>query len=362
MQKGHGGLEDYRMENNEVKPKTKRTSTIKISLNEISEATKKSMKTRTITSIVLAIIAVPALFLGGWYFLALVFFVSIIAVFEIMRGTKISKRYWYVYFLTIISTLALTFWIFIKNNVSANIAANHPWWDVSKWVVENGFESIQVSSFLLATILIGLFVLIVFDPHISFSVAAYLFLLVLFAGFGFQAFLFLRLYPQYIADIPETTYNPTIITSAFLICYVILGTTMNDIGAYFVGVLFGKNKMVPRISPNKTWEGFFGGVLFSVLLSFLFAMIVAWAGHPVLPFLSHKEWYYLLLLSAIMPLAANIGDLFFSATKRHLEVKDYGSIIVGHGGILDRIDSLLMVSMVTAMLIILINNGWSILV
>ena len=350
------------METNEIKPKTKRTSTIKISLNEISEATKKSMKTRTITSIILAVIAVPALLLGGWYFLALVFFVSIIAVLEIMRGTKISKRYWCVYILAIVSTVALIFWIFIKNNIMANIKAGYSWWDISKWVVENGFESIQVSSFLLATILIGLFILIVFDPHLGFDIAAYLFLLVLFAGFGFQAFLFLRLYPQYIADRPDITFNTNIITSAFLIIYVILGTTMNDIGAYFIGVLFGKNKMVPRISPNKTWEGFAGGVFFSIVVSFLFALIVSWIGYPVLPFLSHKEWYYLLLISILMPLAANIGDLFFSATKRHLAIKDYGSILVGHGGILDRVDSLLMVSIVTAMLIILINNGWSILV
>jgi len=81
------------METNEIKPKTKRTSTIKISLNEISEATKKSMgRPAQLLRLFLGVIAVPALLLGGWYFLALVFFVSIIAVLEIMRGTKISKR------------------------------------------------------------------------------------------------------------------------------------------------------------------------------------------------------------------------------------------------------------------------------
>lgn len=337
------------------------SSTLKISLNEISTATKKSMFLRVVTSIVLAIIVIPALFLGGWYFLALVFVASILAVFEIMRGTKISKRYWYIYLLTIMSALALTFWIFIKNNIAMNVSNGHAFWDVSKWVVENGFDSIQVSSFLLATILIGLFVLLVWDKHFNFDIAAYLFLLILFAGFGFQAFLFLRLYPQFIANVPLADFSPNIVTSSFLIVYVILGTIMNDIGAYFIGVLFGKNKMIPRISPNKTWEGFVGGVFFSILISFFFAMIVSWSGHPVLPFLSHHEWYYLLLLSFVMPFAANIGDLFFSATKRHLNMKDYGFILVGHGGILDRIDSLLLVSVVTAMLVILINNGWSLL-
>ncbi|MFA5660371.1 MAG: phosphatidate cytidylyltransferase [Bacilli bacterium] len=344
--------------------KKRSTSTLKISLNEISQATKKSMLLRIMTSIVLAIIVIPAVFMGGWYFLALVFVASIIAVYEITHGTKISRKYWYIYFLTIFSALALTFWMFIKVNIAANVANGYPFYDVTKWVVENGFDAIRVSSFLLASILIGLFVLLVWDKQFNFDIAAYLFLLVLFAGFGFQAFLFLRLYPQYVSNNPilgRPAYDPTIFTSSFLLIFVIMGAVMNDIGAYFIGVLFGKNKMIPRISPNKTWEGFFGGVFFAMLSSFLFGMIVSWAGHPILPFLTHNEWYYILLLAFVMPFAAVIGDLFFSATKRYLKIKDYGFIIVGHGGILDRIDSLLLVSVVVAMLVILINNGWSLL-
>ncbi len=339
----------------------RRTSTLKISLNEISEATKQSMRVRIISSVVLAALAVPALLLGGWFFLGLIFVALILAVFEIMRGTKISKRYFYIYVLVILATLAITFWIFIKNNIVANEAKGYPFWDITKWVVEDGFSSIQISSFLLATILISLFVLLVFDRHFNFNIAAYLFLLVLFAGFGFQSFLFIRLYPQYVAGDPLNNFAPTPITSSFLLIFVILGTIMNDIGAYFIGVLFGKTKMIPHISPNKTWEGFVGGVIFSMFISVLYALIVSWLGYPILPFLTHQEWYYILLLAAIMPLAANIGDLFFSATKRHLNIKDYGFVIVGHGGILDRIDSLLLVSMTTALLIILINNGWSLL-
>lgn len=346
-------MEDY-------KPK-RRTSTLKISLNEISEATKKSMVARVITSVVLALIAVPALLLGGWYFLGLVFIGSIVAVYEIMRGAKIKRRYWYIYFLALLATLSLTFWMFLKTNIVANSAHGYPWWDITKWVVEEGFSSLQVSSFLLATILLGLFVLLVFDKHFNFEIASYLFLLILFAGFGFQAILFLRLYPEYVANDPLVSFTPNLITSSFLLIFVILGTIMNDIGAYFVGVLFGKNKMIPRISPNKTWEGFVGGVVISIFVSISFALIASWLGHPILPFLTHNEWYYLLLLAVIMPLAANIGDLFFSATKRHLHIKDYGFVLVGHGGVLDRVDSLLLVSVTTALLIILINNGWSLL-
>lgn len=341
----------------EYKPK-RRTSTLSISLNEISAATKKSMFLRIISAVVLAVIAVPALLLGGWYFIGLVFVGLIVAVYEILRGVKISRKHWYIYFLAFIATLALTFWIFIKNNVIANNLSGYPWWDITKWVVENGFPSIEVSSFLLATILVGIFVLLVFDKTFNFNIAAYLFLLILLAGFGFQAILFLRLYPQYVAN---STFTPTRITSSFLMVYIILGTIMNDTGAYFIGVLFGKTKMIPRISPNKTWEGFVGGIFFSVLFSFMFAMTVSWLGQPILPFLTHNEWYYILLVALVMPLAANIGDLFFSATKRHLEIKDFGYVIVGHGGVLDRLDSLLLVSVTTSLLIILINNGWNLL-
>lgn len=359
MQNGRAVLEDCKME--EERRTRRFTSTIKISLNEISEATKKSMKTRIITSVILAILVVPTLFLGGWYILGLILLVSIIAVFEIMRGARLVKRQWYIYLLALLSNLALTFWIFIKENINANLSKNYHPLDISKWVVEDGFASIEVSSFLLATILIGLFTLLVVDRRFRFDVGAYLFLLILFTGFGFQSFLFLRLFPQYIAN-SSSTYDPNLFTTSFLLIYVILGTIANDIGAYFIGVLFGKNKMIPRISPNKTWEGFVGGVVFSVLFSFLFAMIVSWLGYPILPVLDHNAWYNLLLVSFVIPLAANIGDLFFSATKRYLNMKDYGTALAGHGGVLDRIDSLLLVSVVTGLLVILINNGWDLLV
>lgn len=340
----------------------RRTSTLNISLNEISEATKKSMFVRIVSSIILAVMLVPALFLGGWYFIGLVFIASIIAVYEILRGVKIARKYWYIYFLAFIATLSLTFWIFVKNNIVANSGYGYAWWDITKWVVEEGFSSIEVSSFLLATILLSIFVLLVFDKNFNFNIAAYLFLLILLAGFGFQAILFLRLYPEFSANsVLYPSFKPTRVTSSFLMVFVILGTIMNDIGAYFIGVLFGKTKMIERISPNKTWEGFVGGLFFSVLFSFFFAMIVSWLKVPILPFLTHTEWYYILLLSLVMPLAATIGDLFFSATKRHLDIKDYGHVIVGHGGVLDRIDSLLLVSVTISLLIILINNGWNLL-
>ena len=345
---------------NDTEPKKKSTSTLKISLNEISKGTKKTMGTRVISGIILALIAIPALILGGWYFIAFVFITSLIAIFEIMHATKIKGDQWYVYVLVFLSIIGLTFWVFIKTNSVANVNNNYPFWDITKWVVESGFPSIQISSFLIPTMLLGLFIVVILDKKFRFDIAAYVFLLVLLTGFGFQSLIFIRQFPSFVASADELPL-PSMFTSSFLLIYIVLGTIMNDIGAYFIGVLFGKNKMIERISPNKTWEGFGGGVLFSFIISFAFAMIVSAVGHPILPFLSHHQWYYLLLISFVMPLAANVGDLFFSASKRQLSLKDYGNIIAGHGGVLDRVDSLLVVGITVSLLLTFINNGWSLL-
>ena len=116
---------------------------------------------------------------------------------------------------------------------------------------------------------------------------------------------------------------------------------VNDIGAYFIGVLFGRNKVNPRISPKKTWEGFFGGIVISFLISMGFALLVGYLGYPILPFLTPERWYWIVLLSLAMPIIGNLGDFTFSSIKRHYEIKDFGMLLKGHGGILDRLIALL---------------------
>ncbi len=107
---------------------------------------------------------------------------------------------------------------------------------------------------------------------------------------------------------------------------------INDTAAFLVGSLLGKHKLAPRISPKKTIEGFFGGILLcaaaAFLLNYLFApsSLIFWIGFAV-----------------VVSLLATLGDLFESVIKRTFNVKDAGKIIPGHGGVLDRIDSLLMV-------------------
>lgn len=103
----------------------------------------------------------------------------------------------------------------------------------------------------------------------------------------------------------------------------------NDTGAYLIGTWIGKHKLYPRISPKKSWEGFWGGIFFSLIVAFLF-------GHFYSQLFSYIEWMGLALTISIF---GTWGDLCESAIKRQLDIKDSGGMFPGHGGMLDRFDS-----------------------
>jgi phosphatidate cytidylyltransferase len=104
-----------------------------------------------------------------------------------------------------------------------------------------------------------------------------------------------------------------------------------DSGAYFIGKYFGKHKLAVKISPKKTVEGLLGGILFAFVTALIFALIAK------VPF---NKWLYWSGLVLITVLFSVLGDLFESMLKRRANVKDSGSLVPGHGGVLDRIDSL----------------------
>jgi phosphatidate cytidylyltransferase len=111
----------------------------------------------------------------------------------------------------------------------------------------------------------------------------------------------------------------------------ILVVVASDLGGYVLGVLFGKHPMAPRISPKKSWEGFAGSVLFCAV-----------AGAVALPLLLEAPWWQGLLLGLGLVCTAVLGDLCESMVKRDLGVKDMGNLLPGHGGLMDRLDSLLL--------------------
>lgn len=129
-------------------------------------------------------------------------------------------------------------------------------------------------------------------------------------------------------------YSPYILLTIFVLMW------LNDTGAYLVGCSIGRHKLIERVSPKKTWEGFFGGLIFSMAVSLLiFYFIKPFEG------MAHIDMSLIFWLSvgAIVSIIGTWGDLIESMIKRDLQIKDSGNLIPGHGGILDRIDSILFV-------------------
>jgi phosphatidate cytidylyltransferase len=121
-----------------------------------------------------------------------------------------------------------------------------------------------------------------------------------------------------------------------LVMLPVVVTWLNDSGAYFFGRRFGRAKLMPTVSPAKTWAGAYGGVLASVLTTWAFAALVL----PSWAHLTMGAWG-ILVVGVALSLAAQVGDLAESMFKREAGVKDSSSLIPGHGGVLDRVDSLL---------------------
>lgn len=134
---------------------------------------------------------------------------------------------------------------------------------------------------------------------------------------------------NFIICIPDMS-GAVVFTPLFVLALFVF-VWLNDTGAYLVGSAIGKHRLFERISPKKSWEGFWGGLFVALLSSQLFAY-----------YIPELSWYNWLGLSAVVVLFATWGDLIESLLKRTLAIKDSGHIIPGHGGMLDRFDSILM--------------------
>jgi phosphatidate cytidylyltransferase len=128
---------------------------------------------------------------------------------------------------------------------------------------------------------------------------------------------------------------------------VLFGTFGSDTAAFFIGKAFGKHKMAPQISPGKTWEGAVAGVFGAIILALLFTFSSPWQ----LPL----DYLEVVLLGAVISVFGQLGDLVESLLKRSFGVKDSGILMPGHGGILDRLDSVLFAGAVVYGYIVLIK-------
>jgi phosphatidate cytidylyltransferase len=162
-------------------------------------------------------------------------------------------------------------------------------------------------------------------------------------GFGL-----LVLIPAYIALLYLRRHDAHLLLIALLVAIIWAA----DVGAYFVGRRFGTTKLAPNVSPGKSWAGLFGGMVVALLVGLVGASI----GEPSDRLFSVVTWSVLVGIVAVTVLFSVLGDLFESLIKREVGVKDSSSLLPGHGGVMDRIDSLTAATPVFALSIYL--TGW----
>lgn len=250
------------------------------------------MKQRIITAIIGIMIVVPIIIYGNWPFILVAYALATIALYELTRMKQIEN--FSIYF--IISVILL--WLLMMP------------------------EQVEVFPFAISKldIIISLAVLLFISMVVSknkfnFNDASFMFTSTLYIGLAFHYLLVTRF---------------TGLNIFLFILFVIWAT---DSGAYFIGRKFGKRKLWPAISPNKTIGGAIGGVIFAIIVALIFDIVY--------PF--DRSIVFVALFAVIVSITGQMGDLVASAIKRNYGVKDYGNIFPGHGGVLDRLDSFLFV-------------------
>jgi phosphatidate cytidylyltransferase len=253
------------------------------------------MKTRIISAIIFGAIFIPLVIIGKLPFVLLVYVLATVALYELLKMRNIQL----VSIPGLISMLVL--WIFLLPRQLHNI-----------------FGPMQYTKveFALLAVLLLLTYTVVTKNRFTFDDVSFSIMATLYIGMGFFYFI----------EIRETAGLMFIFYSLFIVW-------ATDSGAYFIGRALGKNKLWPDISPNKTVEGFIGGIVCAVIVAVFFAMFSLEAVSTI----------RLLIVTVFLSVFGQVGDLVESALKRHYNVKDSGNIMPGHGGILDRFDSLLFV-------------------
>lgn len=240
------------------------------------------MKQRIITTFLILLVVVPPLLLGGVLLELLKLLIMVFGGYEIMHLSKHKKPTWLIVLL-IVGIVGI-------------------------YYIPSEFAFAAMAAYFLIVMALPVF-LKEFTSEDSFLALAYMILMrVLIVAFGtIQA------------------------VSLSMVWFIIICNFSSDIFAYFVGMKFGKHKLIPRVSPKKTVEGALGGWFFGALIGFAFAYFN----------IASIELVHLAIMAICIPVVSQIGDLAFSSVKRHYEIKDFGTLLPGHGGVLDRIDSMI---------------------
>lgn len=261
--------------------------------------------TRLISGIVLIVLMAAMMYLGGMPLLMMLFAFSLIALFELYRGLKIEKSA-----PAVISYLfTVVYYLLLALGVSTEIL-------------------------LIMLLPVLMIVYVVTFPKYNAEKLAYVFM-----GFYYCALML-----SFIYKVRMDFDNGHI-----LVWLVFLGSWGSDTCAYCVGMLIGKHKVFPVLSPKKSAEGCVGGVLGAALLGFLYALIfkdgMTAFSNPLVA---------APVVTGCSAVLSQIGDLAASAIKRNYNIKDYGKLIPGHGGIMDRFDSVIFVAPVIYCLLLVL--------
>ena len=323
----------------------------------LSEKTEHSMAVRIITSLVFALLTVPCAVLGGWFLLILSLLIVGFASYEILSMPGKGKYHPGIWVATYLCIFGSIFWQFLGDR---NI--REPLFQGNNFSMGN--TSFLVSLLIMIVYLSILIIFSLFRNDFSLDDALHLFIPVTLVSLGFYSILFIRYNPVRGYGTIWNGFIPDLRSCLFL-WWVLFGVWMSDIGAYFVGVFFGRHPMNAKISPHKTWEGFVGGVILSLVFSFTYVAVVNIALKTslipeVLDVLKDpSDWGYVALFALLFPILDNVGGFTFSALKRHYGAKDWGRLLPGHGGVLDRFDGVLVTSIVVCILLVFISSDWS---
>ncbi len=255
-----------------------------------------SMKKRVISAFVIILLIVPIIIKGGYLFRAVAYLLGIYSMKELID--VLSKKNNIPVLIKILSLIA----IFVFEFLNINYA--------NDYLID--FRSICLILLLL------LVPLILYNDNKKYNLDTALMLctFVFLIGSGYISITLLR----------ENNVN--------LFIYILLIPIFTDTFAYIGGNLIGKHYLCPKISPKKTWEGFFTGIILTTFsMTLIYLSLFTYSNNLLL----------LILIILFLSICSSAGDLFFSLIKRENNVKDFSNIIPGHGGLLDRIDSILFV-------------------
>ena len=273
------------------------------------------MKVRIITAACMALVGIPLLIFSKYIVFPIALaLLALIGTYEMLRVLGIEKNY----FISVPAYLMV---------MASPILA---YFFTGETIVTVTFLTC-VAAALFAYLIYLYFVAVFMRGKLKFSKISEAFAAVLYILLSFTSISVLR-------------YMENGIWSLVIILVAAWGS---DVFAYFTGMLLGKHKLIPEISPKKTVEGSIGGIVFATLLMLLYGFIVTKTTSL------EADYVVLLISGAVLSAASQVGDLIASLIKRENGVKDYGKIFPGHGGVMDRFDSVLSISTVLMVICII---------